>query len=97
MHTRDRILGFGTSGVLVLIGAVCGVAFSGTLGQILLFVFISLGLTLAVALVFYEVGLSEDRERAMTRPRDPPSRPTHPSARWPRGRLPRSDGHRRRL
>ncbi len=90
MHTRDRILGFGTSGVLVLIGAVCGVAFSGTLGQILLFVFISLGLTLAVALVFYEVGLSEDRERAAMHPREQPPR-------RPRPRLPRSDGHRRRL
>jgi hypothetical protein len=73
----------------VTAGVVCAVAIGGTLGQLLAFVLIALGLVLATAWVFLEVGLSEDRERAAAAPRAPRARP-------PR-RLPRSDGHRRRL
>ena len=96
MSRRGRILSFGTAGALVLAGAACGVAITGTLGQVLLFVLISVGLVLATALVFLEVGLSEDRERAsmQQRPARPPMTGSQPR---PRRRLPRSDGHRRRL
>lgn len=64
MTKRARILSFGCAGLLVLAGIAGAVAFGGATGQILALVLISLGLVLATALVFLEVGLSEDRERA---------------------------------
>lgn len=64
MSRRGRIVWFGGAGGLVLAGAVCAVLVADGLGQILALVLIGLGLVLATALVFYEVGLSEDRERA---------------------------------
>ena len=63
MTKNSRIVGFGGSGVLVIAGIVCAVAVGGTLGTVLAFTLISLGLVLATSLVFLEVGLSEDRER----------------------------------
>jgi hypothetical protein len=53
--------------VLVVAGAAGALAFSGTLGQVLAVILVSLGLVLATALVFLEVGLSEDRERERSR------------------------------
>lgn len=64
MSKRERIVRFGAAAVLVLAGALCAVLVSGTLGQVLAFVLIALGLVGATSLVFFEVGLSEDRERA---------------------------------
>jgi hypothetical protein len=64
MSRRSRIVGFGSAGLLVLAGIACAVVFSGTLGQNLAFVLVALGLVLATSLVFYEVGLTEDRARA---------------------------------
>jgi hypothetical protein len=61
---RSRIAGFGSAGLLVLLGIACAVVFSGALGQNLAFVLVALGLGLATSLVFYEVGLTEDRARA---------------------------------
>ena len=67
MSRRSRIVGFGSAGVLVVAGIACAFAFSGSLGQNLAFVLVALGLVLATSLVFYEVGLTEDRERASAR------------------------------
>ena len=64
MSRRSRVVGFGSAGVLVLLGIACAVAFSGGLGQNLAFVLVALGMVLATSLVFYGVGLTEDRERA---------------------------------
>jgi hypothetical protein len=64
MTKRGRILGFGSAGLLVIVGAVAAAVFSGTLGQVLALFLIGLGFVLATSLVFLEVGLSEDRERA---------------------------------
>jgi hypothetical protein len=64
VSTRARILAFGAAGVLVVAGALCAVFVNGLTGQLLTTVLISLGLGGAVLLVFLEVGLSEDRERA---------------------------------
>ena len=69
MSRRSRIVGFGSAGVLVVAGIACAFAFSGSLGQNLAFVLVALGLVLATSLVFYEVGLTEDRERARARVR----------------------------
>ena len=64
MTTRGRIIAFGTAGALVLAGIVCAIVVGGLVGQLLTFVLIALGLCGAVLLVFYEIGLSEDQDRA---------------------------------
>lgn len=69
MSRRSRIVGFGSAGLLVLLGVACAVLFSGTLGQNLAFALVALGLVGATALIFYEVGLTEDRARARSRAR----------------------------
>jgi uncharacterized membrane protein len=60
---RARILAFGSAGVLTLAGVGAAVA-GGLMGQVLAIALISLGLGGALLLLFLEVGLSEDRERA---------------------------------
>src|SRR5437588_11067862 len=62
MTKRGRIVGYGIAALLVAIGAV-GAALAAGGGQLLALVFIGLGFVLATSLVFFEVGLSEDRER----------------------------------
>jgi len=108
---RSRIVGFGSAGLLVLIGIACAFAFNGTLGQNLAFVLVALGLVLATSLVFYEVGLTEDRERAREdkarrreedaarreRERQDAAKAGHPPERSGRVRLDRMRGRPRRL
>jgi len=92
---RSRIVGFGSAALLVVAGIACAFAFSGGLAQNLAFVLVALGLVLATSLVFYEVGLTEDRARAREeeeKRRKP--RPPAPSARRP---LDRMRGRSRRL
>ncbi|MFL5822405.1 MAG: hypothetical protein ACJ764_03075 [Solirubrobacteraceae bacterium] len=93
MTRQSRFVAFGSAGLLVVIGAVCGALVAGTAGQILALVLIGGGLVLATGLVFLEVGLSEDRERAREERR--PSR--GPTPRPARARLNRSRSHRRHL
>lgn len=64
MTSRSRILSFGSAGAVAVIGGVCAAVFPGLTGQLLALVLISLGLGAIVLLLFYEVGLSEDKERA---------------------------------
>jgi hypothetical protein len=64
MTKRSRILGYGGSGVLVIAGILCAIVLGATLGTVLAFILVSAGLVLATSLVFLEVGLSEDHERA---------------------------------
>ncbi len=81
----------------------CGATIPGTLGGTLATVLIGLGLVAVVSLVFYEVGLSEDRDRARSLPPEPPpatedagvSPPTDRAARP--HRVHRRRGERRRL
>jgi hypothetical protein len=77
---RSRIVGFGSAGLLVLAGIACAFAFSGGLAQNLAFVLVALGLVEGTALVFYEVGLTEDHDRAREAERkrapEPPRGPT---------------------
>ncbi len=102
MSRRSRIVGFGSAGLLILAGIVCAFVFSGTLGQNLAFVLVALGLVLATSLVFYEVGLTEDRERAREerrreRDRKAAEKRQHPPDGSARVRLGRSRGRPRRL
>ena len=61
---RSRILAYGAAGLLVVAGAVCGALIDGVVGRALAIALITLGLGGALLLLFYEVGLSEDRARA---------------------------------
>jgi hypothetical protein len=105
MSPANRIASFGAAGLMVAFGAVCAVVSSGEVGQILAMVLIGLGLILATALVFLEVGLSEDRERAEEKrtgeqareERQRARRLAAPSRRLRRPSLGRSRDHRRRL
>jgi hypothetical protein len=82
MAPRARILAFGSASLLVLAGALCAALVGGLTGEVLAIALVSLGLGGAVLLVFLEVGLSEDRERAREEQRGP--RPTGRRADVPR-------------
>lgn len=106
MSKRSRILGFGSAAALVVAGIVCAMIVSGGLGQNLAFVLVAIGLVEATSLVFYEVGLTEDRDRARERSaaererarREEQARSaTHPPDRSGRVRLDRMRGRPRRL
>ncbi len=64
MSSGSRVKAFGAAALLVLAGGICAALVHGLLGQLLATVLISLGLAGAVLLLFLEVGLSEDQERA---------------------------------
>jgi hypothetical protein len=88
---RSRILSFG----LVLVGVLCAALVGGLTGEVLAIALVSIGLGGAVLLVFLEVGLSEDRQRAHDAERrrpQPPKRPVDPPRRPPIHRLSRRLG-----
>ena len=99
MSRRTRTIRYGASILLILVGVLCGIAISGSAGGTLATVFVGLGLVGVVSLIFYEVGLTEDRERGT--PPIPPSPGPAASAKphdEPRRSLPdRMRGQRRRL
>lgn len=100
MTRRWRSLRYGAAIGLALVGVACGATIPGTLGGTLATALIGVGLVGVLSLVFYEVGLSEDRDRAARRrPAPPPEPPGHPDSRA-RPAAPRPDrmrGQRRRL
>jgi hypothetical protein len=61
---RSRVLAFGSAAALVVAGCVCAVLVGGVTGVVLTIALISLGLGGALLLVFLEIGLGEERERA---------------------------------
>jgi hypothetical protein len=104
MSKQSRILNFGGAGLLVALGVGVGVAVGGGAGQVVAIVLVGLGLVAAVSLVFYEVGLSEDRERTRAEERartrageQAPRRPKTARRVRPVARLPRRRGQHRRL
>jgi hypothetical protein len=103
MSRRSRIVGFGSAALLVVVGITCAFAFSGGLAQNLAFALVALGMVEATALLFAEVGFSEDRERARearerSRETEKAVRSARPAPRRPGPRrLDRMRGRRRRL
>ena len=63
MPRRRRILAYGAAAVLTVAGFVSA-AVGGLAGQIAAIALVSAGLGGALLFAFYEVGLSEDRDRA---------------------------------
>jgi hypothetical protein len=100
LNRRWRTRRYGAAIGLVLAGVACGATIPGTLGGTLATALIGIGLVGVLSLVFYEVGLSEDRDRARRGPPDDgPAPPEHPDSRpRPPSRRPdRLRGQRRRL
>jgi hypothetical protein len=64
MSTRSRVLWFGGAGAAVLAGILVAALTRGIVGESVAISISSLGLIALVSLAFFEVGLSEDRERA---------------------------------
>ena len=95
MAWRVRMAAFGSAAILIVAGILCAALITTNAGQIIAFAAIGVGAVLATALVFLEVGLSEDRERERER-RAALRQATRPN-RLTRPRLGRSRGHRRRL
>jgi hypothetical protein len=83
--------------LLILAGTVAAVIVGGTPGQVLALALIGVGVVLATSLVFLEVGLSEDRERAREQAGQERRRPRRLPARGARPRLERMRGRPRRL
>jgi len=74
-----RALTFGGSALVIVAGIVAAATIAGITGEAVAIALASLGAIAIVSLVFLEVGLSEDRERARElraarRPRPPPRR-----------------------
>jgi hypothetical protein len=72
MTPRNRLLSFGAAALAIVAGAVAGALIGGITGEAVAIALASLGGIAIVSLVFLEVGLSEDRERARERPGRPP-------------------------
>jgi hypothetical protein len=88
MSPLARVLTFGSAFLAIVLGATLGPALGGVDGEAVAISLVSLGAIAIVSLVFLEVGLSEDRERAREdeRRRQPPRPPRR--ARLPRRRRP---------
>jgi hypothetical protein len=60
---RTRTLRYGAAIAVALVGVAWGVLIPGTAGGTAATVLVGIGLVGVVSLIFYEVGLTEDRER----------------------------------
>ena len=96
MSKRSRIATFGSAALVVIAGTVCAAVIGGGAGDMLALVLIGLGFVAATSLVFLEVGLSEDRERARAQARRASQRHA-PRLSHSRPRLDRMRGRPRRL
>jgi hypothetical protein len=88
---RARTWSYGSVGVVMVIGVLCRVIAGGFVGEIIALTLLSLGAGAMLVLVFIEVGLSEDRERAKEEAARRGPAPTHQPSR-PRSRPPRRPG-----
>ena len=86
-------MAFGLAAAFVIAGALCAALTTGDTGQLVGLALIGTGAVLATGLVFLEVGLSEDRERA----REAAFAKRAGRQSRPRARLGQSRGHRRGL
>jgi NADH:ubiquinone oxidoreductase subunit 6 (subunit J) len=84
--SRSRLIAFGSAAALVVVGATCAALAPGFAADVVGVALVTLGLGAIVLLVFYEVGLSEDRElrREERRRRRTGDRRRPPPRRFPR-------------
>jgi uncharacterized membrane protein len=95
MTRRQRVIAYGSAAAFAVLGLLCAIVISGMTAEVIGWTAFTLGFGAIVLLVFYEIGLSEDRDRereaaerdaALNRPR---SRRPSPRSR----RASRSDHH----
>jgi hypothetical protein len=70
MSSRNRVLSFGGSALVIVLGGVIALVVNGITGEAIALALVSLGSIAIVSLVFLEVGLSEDRDRERERSRE---------------------------
>jgi hypothetical protein len=63
MTARHRVIAYGSAAAFALIGLIVAAVTNGLVGEIVGWTMFTLGFGAIVLLVFYEIGLSEDRER----------------------------------
>jgi len=64
MTREQRIRWYGSAVGLIGVGVVCGFVVPGLVGAIIRLTLITLAMGWVILLVFYEIGLSEDKGRA---------------------------------
>jgi hypothetical protein len=64
MSPRARVLSFGSAILAIVLGGIIGRVIGGVTGDAVAIGLVALGGIAVVSLVFLEVGLSEDRDRA---------------------------------
>ena len=90
MRRRSRVLWFGGAAALVAAGVACAVASDAVALQAVGVALVAGGLIVAISLVFFEIGLSEDQQRAReTALPEPPRAPPRPTPKPPPPRLKR--------
>ena len=101
LKPSSRAIRYGVAIAVVIIGILCGAIIPGTTGGTICTAVVGVGLVGVVSLVFYDVGLTEDRDRARRRERaerlrlpDAPATPA-PSHRDERRRIEKSTRPRR--
>jgi hypothetical protein len=94
---RARTLRYGASIALALLGVACGAVIGGTAGGTAATVLVGIGLVGVVSLIFYEVGLTEDRERTAHREMEETKESAAPPPQPPGSRIGRRVGRRRPL
>jgi hypothetical protein len=85
--TRQRVLAYGSAAVAVVAGSIVGALVDGRTAGAIAIALVTLGLGAVVLLLFYEVGLSEEREVAREqrrRERATDARSRRRPLRWPR-------------
>lgn len=61
MSPRRRTIAFGSAATLAVAGIVAWIVVGGLTGEVLAIVMIGLGLGAVLLLVFFEIGMSEER------------------------------------
>jgi hypothetical protein len=100
LSRRTRTLRYGAALAVALVGVACGALIPGTAGGTAATVLVGLGLVGVVSLIFYDVGLTEDRDRAREARRAEPPPKDKPRSNHQEGRSRIADrrrGQRRRL
>ena len=81
MARRERIRAYGGAAALAVLGGILGFVIPGLVGQIVRLSMVTLAMGAVLLLVFYEIGLSEDKARAREeeerRQREEPPQPGH--------------------
>ena len=70
LRPSARAMRYGAAILVVVIGVLCGAIIPGTLGGTICTAIVGIGLVAVISFVFYDVGLTEDRDRARKEARD---------------------------